>query len=253
MFGLASLQMAQSLRTHVKNVRLGGPGLSIPDSSSSISTSPTLSPSTTTSSTVSTYGSSSSKNSSKYNQNNQNNLKESQSQSLVEGAPSTGKRLSEAVHTFSWRDFFDIFVRWRQVMLIILKTCNMRCFVDFPIISLLPSSLYSIILTLSPFHTYTHTTPSLYFYLSLTHTSTAPTLSLSHTHYSLCHSYSHTHAPLPLSFQISEPNDPVWWIDRLPAKAFAEGTCSTYSTLLLSIRYIFSTPHKIMPISSFSS
>ena len=189
MFGLASLQMAQSLRTHVKNVRLGGPGLSIPDSSSSISTSPTLSPSTTTSSTVSTYGSSSSsssssssKNSSKYNQNNQNNLKESQSQSIVEGAPSTGKRLSEAVHTFSWRDFFDIFVRWRQVMLIILKTCNMRCFVDFPIISLLPSSLYSIILTLSPFHTYTHTTPSLYFYLSLSHTSTAPTLSLSLTH-----------------------------------------------------------------------
>ena len=120
MFGLASLQMAQSLRTHVKNVRLGGPGLSIPDSSSSISNSPTPSPSTTNVSTVSTYGSSSSsssssKNSSKNNLNNQN-LKESQSQSIVEGAPSTGKRLSEAVHTFSWRDFFDIFVRWRQVL-----------------------------------------------------------------------------------------------------------------------------------------
>ena len=198
MFGLASLQMAQSLRTHVKNVRLGGPGLSIPDSSSSISTSPTPSPATTNVSTVSTYGSSSSsssssKNSSKNNLNNQNNLKESQSQSIVEGAPSTGKRLSEAVHTFSWRDFFDIFVRWRQVMLIILKTCNMRCFVDFPIISLLPSSLYSVILTLSPFHTYTHTTPSLYFYLSLSHTSTTPTLSLSHTHTTLSVTLTRTH------------------------------------------------------------
>ena len=210
MFGLASLQMAQSLRTHVKNVRLGGPGLSIPDSSSSISNSPTPSPSTTNVSTVSTYGSSSSsssssssKNSSKNNLNNQNNLKESQSQSIVEGAPSTGKRLSEAVHTFSWRDFFDIFVRWRQVMLIILKTCNMRCFVDFPIISLLPSSLYSVILTPSPFHTYTHTTPS----LSIIHTLLVLTLyisiSLSHTQVLLPLSLSLTHTILSLSLLLA--------------------------------------------------
>ena len=31
------------------------------------------------------------------------------------------------------------------------------------------------------------------------------------------------HLPSPISFQVSEPNDPVWWIDRLPKAAFEEG------------------------------
>ena len=140
MFGLASLQMAQRLRAHVSSVRLGGPGLQIPDASSS----GPLSPSALRLANMSGNDSSSSGRNSKGggrgerekdrerdrekdrdrdgNSSNQTmskvsakSPKSSSPPQPVVPAPPTGKRQNDAVHTFSWRDLFDVVVRWRQV------------------------------------------------------------------------------------------------------------------------------------------
>ena len=136
MFGLASLQMAQRLRAHVSSVRLGGPGLQIPDASSS----GPLSPSALRLANMSGNDSSSSGRNSKGgargerekdreknrdrdgNSSNQTMSKVSEKSPKstsppqpVVPAPPTGKRQNDAVHTFSWRDLFDVVVRWRQV------------------------------------------------------------------------------------------------------------------------------------------
>ena len=133
MFGLASLQMAQRLRAHVSSVRLGGPGLQIPDASSS----GPLSPSALRLANMSGNDSSSSgrnskggargerekdreKNRDRDGNSSMSKVSEKSPKSTsppqpVVPAPPTGKRQNDAVHTFSWRDLFDVVVRWRQV------------------------------------------------------------------------------------------------------------------------------------------
>ena len=132
MFGLASLQMAQTLRTHLSSVRLGGPGLQIPDASSSGA----LSPSALRIANMSNNDSSSSCRNGKGGgrgergrERGRDSKSSHQTQAKVSGKslenssesqpvvpdPPTGKRQNDAVHTFSWRDLFDIVVRWRQV------------------------------------------------------------------------------------------------------------------------------------------
>ena len=128
MFGLASLQMAQRLRAHVSSVRLGGPGLQIPDASSS----GPLSPSALRLANSKgggrgerekdrerdrekdrdRDGNSSNQTMSKVSAKSP---KSSSPPQPVVPAPPTGKRQNDAVHTFSWRDLFDVVVRWRQV------------------------------------------------------------------------------------------------------------------------------------------
>ena len=151
MFGLASLQMAQSLRTHVRSVRLGGPGLQVPDASSSSAMSPSVLRSISTHGNESSPSSSSSSSSgrngpnfskrggggdvgkdctfsrfetqskvhdqSSYHTSKDPGTKGTSTAPTTAPTPPTGKRLNEAVHTFSWRDFIDIVVRWRQVSL----------------------------------------------------------------------------------------------------------------------------------------
>lgn len=118
MFGLATLQMAQSLRTHISSVRLGGPGLQIPDASSSCA-SYSATESSMTSTRTRTRNSSS--------RNNGNGGSSGGNGPVSGGGGSgtgprshpaevpTGKRQNTAEHTFAWRDFLDIVVRWRQV------------------------------------------------------------------------------------------------------------------------------------------
>jgi hypothetical protein len=109
MFGLASLQMAQSLRTHISSVHLGGPGLQVPDASSSY-----LAPSASKGVTPFKYNGGRSGSSSSGSGGRAGTGAESSAKSSS-GAPSTGKRQNDTEHTFTWRDFFDIVVKWRQV------------------------------------------------------------------------------------------------------------------------------------------
>lgn len=112
MFGITVLQMAQTLRSHLMSVKIGGPGLEVNDIVSSKD-----------------YSDNS-------NDDSNSNSNKSSNKSSNDTSSSSSKRGVLKSHSFSWRDFFDIVVKWRQ---------------------------------------------------------------------------------------ISEPNDPVWWIDRLPAKAFKDG------------------------------
>ena len=107
MFGLASLQMAQSLRTHISSVHLGGPGLQVPDASSSY-----LAPSA--SKGITAYKNSSGR-SGCSSSGSGGRAGAGAGSSASSGAPSTGKRQNDTEHTFAWRDFFDIVVKWRQV------------------------------------------------------------------------------------------------------------------------------------------
>ena len=124
MFGLATLQMAQALRTHISSVRLGGPGLQIPDASSSCA-SYSASESAVTTTRTRTRNSRSAGNgngngssSGGGNGSGPGIGSGSGPGSLPAGVP-TGKRQNAAEHTFAWRDFLDIVVRWRQVRLIV--------------------------------------------------------------------------------------------------------------------------------------
>lgn len=126
MFGLATLQMAQSLRTHISSVRLGGPGLQIPDASSSCASySASESAVTTTrtrtrnsSSGSSGNGSSIGGNASGSGSGSGNGSGSGSVQGLPPAEVPTGKRQNAAEHTFAWRDFLDVIVRWRQVRLL---------------------------------------------------------------------------------------------------------------------------------------
>ena len=138
MFGLATLQMAQSLRTHISSVRLGGPGLQIPDASSSCASySASDSAVTTTRTRTRNSSSGSNGNGSSIGGNPSGSGSGSgngsgSGQGLPPAEVPTGKRQNAAEHTFAWRDFLDIIVRWRQVRL--LSLC------DIPVI--LHSSLF---------------------------------------------------------------------------------------------------------------
>ena len=125
MFGLATLQMAQSLRTHISSVRLGGPGLQIPDASSSCASySASESAVTTTRTRTRNSSSGSNGNGSSIGGNASGSGSGSgtgsgSSQGLPPAEVPTGKRQNAAEHTFAWRDFLDIIVRWRQVKLLL--------------------------------------------------------------------------------------------------------------------------------------
>jgi hypothetical protein len=130
MYGITVLQMAQTLRSHLTSVRIGGPGLEVNDAISSKDYSEKSNTSNSNNSNITSSSSS-----------KRGTLKYSFSIYLTLTYLSQFIYISIYVgmlksHSFSWRDFFDIVVKWRQ---------------------------------------------------------------------------------------ISEPNDPVWWIDRLPAKAFKDG------------------------------
>ena len=126
MFGLASLQMAQRLQTHVNSVRLGGPGLQISDASASAKPLNVDTISTSTSSVsrggqgrynlhaAKTGGSSGSSSSS----GGVVGCSAPSGTKMSSDSPSTGKRMNEAYHTLAWRDFFDVIIKWRQVSVV---------------------------------------------------------------------------------------------------------------------------------------
>ena len=135
MFGLATLQMAQSLRAHISSVRLGGPGLQIPDATSSCLTySSSHSAVTNTRTRTGTSSSASSGSGSSGGTGSG-----AGSVSVVAEVP-TGKRQNAAEHTFAWRDFLDIIVRWRQVRLTAIACYVMLCYVMLCRVALFASS-----------------------------------------------------------------------------------------------------------------